>query len=137
MIMIAFGSPAGLSRAAAMEVLPWTPLRDATPPSVFAETARMQVRIYALSPQSGPAGTPVTVTGFGFTNDNAIHFGNQVVTHVMVKSRFGVSCTVAPNCQGGVRQLLVFKAPTAPPGEYRVFVENSNGKSNELSFFVN
>ena len=96
LIMIAFGSPACLSRAAALEVLPWTPLRDAAPPSVFAETARMQVRIYVLSPQSGPAGTPVTVTGFGFTNDNAIHFGNRVVTHVMVKSTFGVSCTVAP-----------------------------------------
>ena len=137
LLMGAFGSPAWLSRSAALELMPWTPLRDAAPPSVFAETARTQVRVYALSPQSGPAGTSVTVTGFGFTNDNAIHFGNRVVTHVVVRSAFGVSCTVAPNCQGGVRELLVFKVPAAPPGKYPVSVENSNGKSNELSFSVN
>ena len=129
--------PAWLSRSAALELMPWTPLRDAPPPSVFAETARTQVRVYALSPQSGPAGTAVTVAGFGFTNDNAIHFGNRVVTHAMIRSAFGVSCTVAPSCQGGVRELLVFKVPAAPPGKYRVSVENSNGNSNELSFSVN
>lgn len=137
LILIAFGFPVGLSRSAALEVMPWNPFRDAAPRSAFAETARMQVRIYALSPQSGPAGTAVTVMGFGFTNDNAIRFGNRVVTHVVVKSTFGVSCTVAPNCQGGVRQLLVFKVPGEPPGKYRVSVENSNGKSNELSFSAN
>ncbi len=136
LFMGAFGCPACLSRSAALEVMPWSPLQDAAPPSVFAETARMQVRVYALSPQSGPAGTSVTVTGFGFTNDNAIHFGNRVVTHVVVRSTFGVSCTVAPNCQGGVRELLVFKVPAAPPGKYPVSVENGNGRSNELSFSV-
>jgi IPT/TIG domain len=127
----------GLSRSAGSEVMPWIPHRDPAPPSVLAETARTEVRLYALSPQSGPAGTSVTVTGFGFTNDNAIHFGNLVVTHVAVRSTFGISCTLAPNCQGGVRQLLLFKAPAAPPGKYRVSVVNSNGKSNELSFSVN
>jgi hypothetical protein len=115
--------------------MPWTALRDAAPPS--AKTARIQLRLYTLSPQSGPAGTSVTITGFGFTNDNAIHFGTLVVKHVVVRSTFGVACTVAPNCQGGVRELLVFKVPAAAPGKYSVSVENSNGRSNELSFFVN
>jgi hypothetical protein len=135
--MSALGSSACLSRSAALEAIPWTPHRGAAPPSVFAEMARMQVRVYALSPQSGPEGTSVTVTGFGFTNDNAIHFGDRVVTHVGIRSTFGVSCALAPNCQGGLRQLLVFKVPSAPPGKYQVSVENSNGKSNELSFSVN
>jgi hypothetical protein len=135
LFMSAFASPACLSRSAALEVMPWTP--PGAPTSVFAETARTEVRVYALSPQSGPAGTSVTVTGFGFTNDNAIHFGNRVVTHVVVRSTFGVSCTVAPNCQGGVRELPVFKVPAAPPGKYPVSVENTNGRSNELSFSAN
>jgi IPT/TIG domain len=135
--MNAFGPSAGLSQATALEVMSSAPLRAAAPPSVFAETARTQLRLYALSPQSGSAGTSVTLTGFGFTNDNAIHFGSVVTKHVLVRSTFGVSCTVAPSCRGGVRQLLVFKVPAAPPGKYRVFVENSNGESNQLSFSVN
>lgn len=137
LFMSAFGFPACLSRSAAFEVMPWTLVRGGAPSSMFAETARMQVRVYALSPQSGPQGTSVTVTGFGFTNDNAIHFGDRVMRHVAVRSAFGVSCTVAPNCQGGLRQLLVFKVPSVPPGKYQVSVANSNGKSNELSFSVN
>lgn len=136
LFMSAFGFPACLSRSAAFEVMPSTPVRGGAASSMFAE-APMQVRVYALSPQSGPEGTSVTVMGFGFTDDNAIHFGNRVMRHVAVRSTFGVSCTVAPNCQGGVRQLLVFKVPSAPPGKYQVSVENSNGKSNELSFSVN
>ena len=137
LFMIAVVSPVCLSRSAALEVMPWTPVRGGAPPSIFAETARLQPRVYALSPQSGPEGASVTVTGFGFTNDNAVHFGHRVVSHIRVRSAFGVSCTVAPNCQGGVRQSLVFKVPAAPPGKYQVYVENSNGTSNELSFSVN
>jgi hypothetical protein len=133
----AFGSAACLSQSAALELMPWARLRDAARPSVFADTKQIQVRVYALSPQSGRAGTSVTITGFGFTNDNAIHFGNWVVAHVKIRSTFGVSCTVAPNCQGGVRELLVFKVPATPPGKYPVSVENGNGESNELSFSVN
>ncbi len=132
----AFGSPACLSRSAALEVMPWTPLRNAAPPSVVAETARIQVRVYALSPQSGPVGTSVTITGFGFTNDNAIHFGDRVILHVAVKSAIGIACTPNPNCRGGIRQTLAFPIPDAPPGPYRVWVENSHGNSNAATFTV-
>ncbi len=117
--------------------------------------AEARVTISNIRPPSGLPGAEVTLIGFGFTNDNTVHFGPGVLTHVAIASAAGIGCTADPNCRGGIRQVLVFAVPgkllpacppqtancsrlprETAPGEYRVFVENENGKSNELRFTV-
>jgi hypothetical protein len=94
------------------------------------------LKVYAISPASGLAGSEVTITGFGFVADNAIHFGDRVILHVAIKSAIGIACTPNPNCRGGIQQTLAFPIPDVPPGPYGVWVENSNGKSNAVTFTV-
>jgi len=117
--------------------------------------AEARLTLSNIRPASGPPGAEVTLTGFGFTNDNTVHFGPGVLTHVPITSSAGIGCTADPNCRGGIRQMLVFTVPgkllpacppqtancsslprETAPGAYRVFVENENGKSSELRFTV-
>jgi hypothetical protein len=111
-------------------------LGEASRHQVAAAMRQAALKVDAISPASGPAGSDVTITGFGFVADNAIHFGDRVIPHVAVKSAIGIACTPNPSCRGGIRQTLVFTIPDAPPGPYRVWVENSNGKSNAAMFTV-
>ncbi|OHA81945.1 MAG: hypothetical protein A2675_02135 [Candidatus Yonathbacteria bacterium RIFCSPHIGHO2_01_FULL_51_10] len=109
--------------------------------------------IYSINPSSGPIGTTVSVTGFGFTNDNTIHFGNGVITHVPITSSIAIACTTDPNCHGGINQTLTFTVPSylnpacysagcmmpswqVVPDAYNVSVENSNDTSNTMTFLV-
>ncbi|MBV9159622.1 MAG: IPT/TIG domain-containing protein [Candidatus Kaiserbacteria bacterium] len=113
------------------------------------------VRIYSITPVSGPVGTEVTIDGFGFTNDNTIHFGTGVIPHVAVSGQIAIACTTDPSCVGGIHQSLKFTVPTGlnpacfysnprcmvltrqtTPGNYDVTVENSNGTSNAKTFTV-
>lgn len=97
---------------------------------------RAALKVYTISPASGPVESEVTITGFGFVADNAIHLGDRVIPHVAVKSAISIACTPTPNCRGGIRQTIDFTIPDGPPGPYRVWVENSNGKSNAATFTV-
>ena len=111
--------------------------------------------IYNIIPTSGPVGTTVSITGFGFTNDNTIHFGYGVVLHVPITSSIAVACTTDPSCRGGIRQTLTFTVPDTlnpacyysnprcmiasqmtQPGNYAISVENSSGTSNSMQFTV-
>jgi IPT/TIG domain-containing protein len=117
--------------------------------------AEVRVTIFNVYPASGPAGAEVTLTGSGFTADNTIYFGPGAIAHVPITSSIGIACTADPNCRSGIKQMLVFTVPSelppacppqparcsrlpreTAPGEYRVRVENENGKSNELPFTV-
>ena len=108
-----------------------------------------------MTPQSGPVGTEVTIDGFGFTNDNTIHFGSGVVVHVPISSSIAIACTTDPACKGGIHQTLKFTVPNSlnpacyysnprclivsretTPGKYNVFVTNSNGTSKTMLFVV-
>ena len=109
-------------------------LQEAVRPADSAQTSRSRVKAYSIFPASGPAGVEAAVTGFGFTDDNAIHFGDRIVPHVAVKSAIAIACATNPGCRGGIHQTLVFTIPEAPAGVYRVWVENSNGASNSLRF---
>jgi hypothetical protein len=85
----------------------------------------------------------------------AFILGPGVIPHVPIASSVGIACTADPNCRGGIKQMLVFTVPVelppacppqsascsslpreTAPGEYRVRVENANGKSNEVRFTV-
>lgn len=117
--------------------------------------AEARVTLFNIHPASGPAGAEVRLTGFGFTADNTIYFGPGMITHVPQTSSVGIACMADPNCRGGIKQMLIFTVPSqltaacppqaasysrlpreTVPGEYSVFVENENGKSNELRFAV-
>lgn len=110
--------------------------------------------IESITPGSGAVGTVVTISGWGFSNDNTIHFAGGAIMHVPVSSSIAIACTSDPNCHGGIHQTLQFTVPSsiAPycpqgyacpmymqqitPGTYNVSVENTAGKSNSTNFTV-
>jgi hypothetical protein len=113
------------------------------------------VRIYSVNPTSGPTGTTVSITGFGFTSDNTVHFGGGVIQHVPITSSIAIACTTSPLCHGGINQTIQFTVPSSlnpacyysnprcliasqmtAPGTYNVYVENSNGNSAPVTFTV-
>jgi peptidoglycan hydrolase-like protein with peptidoglycan-binding domain len=119
------------------------------PPSNTAPT------IYSITPTSGPTGTTVSITGFGFTSDNTILFGSGAIVHVPITSSIAISCTNDPNCHGGINQTITFTVPTSlnplcyystpqcmiasrmtDPGTYNVSVQTTGGTSNTVSFTV-
>ncbi|MDO8553000.1 MAG: IPT/TIG domain-containing protein [bacterium] len=100
------------------------------------------VSISNINPSSGAVGTVVTITGYGFTNDNTVNFGYGAIVHV-------------PIATNGIRQTLVFSVPesltpacfySAPrcllptrqtsPGAYNVSITNGNGTSNAFTYTV-
>ncbi|MHB8652172.1 MAG: IPT/TIG domain-containing protein [Minisyncoccota bacterium] len=108
------------------------------------------VKIYSVSPLVASVGTAVSITGFGFTDDNTIHFGNGVISHVPITSRIAIACTTDPRCHGGINETLTFTIPSffdppcyasgcrmpswqTVPGAYTVWVENSNGISSAVT----
>ena len=112
--------------------------RCGTPPIANA------VRIYSMTPRSGPVGTLVTIDGTGFTNDNTIHFGSGVVPHVAMsgqniggvqKLTFIVPDALTPACYYMSPRCLMPSRETSP-GNYDVSVENTNGTSNGVTFTV-
>ncbi len=131
-----FGTGNNPSPAGALEFAPDARARAANSLRIDVEDARDNVRIDVMSPASGPVGTEVVLTGFGFTDDNTIHFGAGVVAHVSIRSAIGISCTTNPSCRGGIRQSLVFTVPDALPGANRVWVENGNGSSRSARFYI-
>ena len=111
------------------------------------------VTIYSVTPVSGPVGTTVSITGFGFTSDNTIRFGNGALVHVPISSSIAIACTTDPACHGGINQTLTFTVPVTlnplcyysgcmmaslqtTPGTYGISVENTNGTSNTKTFTV-
>ena len=111
------------------------------------------ISIYNIAPTSGPVGTSVSITGFGFTGDNTIHFGSGAIVHVPITSSIAIACTTNPDCHGGINQTITFTVPAAlnplcyysgcmmpsmqtVPGTYDVYVENANGTSAKVSFTV-
>lgn len=113
--------------------------------------------IRTLTPSSGPVGTSVSITGFGFNSDNTILLdGSLVARGVPISSSIAVACTTDPSCVGGIRQTITFVVPTSvgpncpsglmiacpmyqrliTPGTYLISVQNSAGTSNTLPFTV-
>lgn len=111
--------------------------------------------IRTLTPSAAPVGATVSITGFGFTNDNTILLdGNLVARNIPISSSIAVACTTDPTCVGGIRQTIMFTVPGSvgpncpigsmcplymrliTPGSYTISVQNSEGTSNSLPFTV-
>jgi len=113
------------------------------------------VKIYNVLPTSGAVGTTVSITGFGFTSDNTVHFGYGVIMHLPITSSIAIACTTNPSCHGGINQTIQFVVPSTldpacrfstpmceiasmltKPGDYNVYVQNTNGTSSAVTFSV-
>jgi len=84
-------------------IAPLTPYPDKTTPPVLA----------AVTPNTGPAagGTPVTISGIGFTGATAVTFGGTAATAVVVVDANTITCT-APAKAAGTYDVRV----TSPTG---------------------
>ncbi|QQG38279.1 MAG: peptidoglycan-binding protein [Candidatus Kaiserbacteria bacterium] len=113
---------------------------NATTATVTVGSGTNVLTLTSLTPSSGPVGTPVTLTGTGFTGDNTIHFGTGGVQHVTSASNTYLSLTI-PAYISPCDLLNPGYACGAPlqsvvPGTYPVYVTNSNGATNILYFNV-
>ena len=117
-------------------------------------TPTSNVIIYSISPMSGPTGTTVSITGFGFTGSNTVHLGGGAIGNVPISSSIAIACTTSPTCHGGINQTLTITIPSSigpycppgsmcpmymqllSPGVYSIYVQNDNGTSNPVSFTV-
>jgi hypothetical protein len=99
-------------------------------------------QIYSLSPSAGYPGTTITLNGVGFTpTNNIVHFeGNGGGAYIPgIASANGTTLTFqAPDstslaCYYATPQCLVASMPLSA-GTYRVWIENSNGASNQAQF---
>ena len=122
--------------------------------TVTSGSQTQNVSIYRISPTSGPVGTTLSITGFGFTSSNIVHFGGGAITNVPISSSIAIACTTDPSCHGGINQTLTITIPSSigpycaagmacpmymqliTPGIYTVYVQNDNGSSNAVSFTV-
>lgn len=110
------------------------------------------VNIQSITPTFGSIGTIVTIHGYGFTNDNTVHFGTGVVMHVPISSTVDVQCITYPcysqqtirfSVPDGLNPACFYSSPRClvatrqtTSGSYQVYVENSNGTSNAQIFTV-
>lgn len=101
------------------------------------------VRISSMTPKSGPVGTTVTLYGSGFTADNTVMFGNGAIVHVPssdsgTRITFNVPEYLNPPCYYANPPCMLSFAPSqqVTSGNYSVYVQNSIGTSNTLTFKV-
>ncbi len=96
------------------------------------------VSISSIQPGVGPAGTNVTLTGFGFTNSNTVYFSGFAIQNIgMISANsivFTVPSAVGANCTAGMMCPDFLRLIT--PGTYPVYVANANGTSNTVNFTV-
>ena len=128
--------------------------------SVSVDGDTSTVSITSLNPESGPVGTPVTLTGTGFSTDlaypscpptpntpcprigvagnNTVRFGPATLSNVISRDgktlTFQVPGEYMPPCPVGMACARVISS--VRPGTYDVFVSNANGVSNSVSFTV-
>jgi hypothetical protein len=104
-----------------------------------ASVAQANSVLSAIEPRSGPVGTVVTIIGTGFAaRDNKIFFGTGRGVASVSSRRNGSTLQFSvprrfTTCPGAA--CLTLSLPVAA-GTYPVFVVNSAGRSNALTFVV-
>lgn len=74
--------------------------------------------VTALSPKSGPkvGGTPVTITGTGFSSPATVKFGATAASEVKVLSSTKITAVSPPGAAGSVNVTVTTEAGTSAPG---------------------
>ncbi len=105
--------------------------------TVTSGTSNSVPNIISLSPSSGGVGASVTIRGTGFNSNNTINFGAGTVPSVSSADGTTLTFTVPDStlnyCPAGS---LCGGRTQITPGNYFVYVQNSNGTSNSVSFTV-
>jgi hypothetical protein len=98
-----------------------------------------KLQLSSLSPNHGPVGSVILLTGEGFTEmANTIHFGPGGQTNLSsAKNGTEISYTI-PSSVGPCDLIVGCMAPSSPvmAGPYPIYVGNAGGRSNELIFEV-
>jgi hypothetical protein len=119
---------------------------------VISKPSRLSIEL--ISPQSGPIGTQVTLTGVGLgsagpTNVVAVRFSavgsldsalqgfyTNPLTDQSKLTLVVPNNVVFPICPGGPFDCDPISIPRVTPQDYRIWVINSNGMSNPILFRV-
>ena|SRR2546428_4445377 len=106
--------------------------------TVLAQTAAPSIT--SLSPNSGPVGTRVTITGAGFSvTGNAVHFGNGGKINLPSTSSGTIIVYTVPVASGPCEPPKMCAVASQPvvPGIYPIAVRNAQGtNSNMVPFTV-
>jgi hypothetical protein len=79
--------------------------------------------LISVSPTEGKPGELFKLTGKNFTNDMSVMFMVGTIQHVMSGSRLTITATTIEG-----------ELPALPPGEGKVWAQNTKGQSNALPF---
>lgn len=95
----------------------------------------------SITPSSGRVGDTVVLTGSGFTNDNAVHFGIGGKQYLPSFSNgtaiyFTIPAYVSPCDTLAAGMYCAAYVQLVTPGSYQVYVTNVNGTSQQLTFTV-
>ncbi len=117
---------------------------------VSGSTSRLSPVIYSISPNYGPAGIQVTISGAGFGYNgcttyycgngiatNTVNFGGTTIPNIYSYNGTSLTFTVPSNlntCYFG-QYCLQYYAPVNP-GIYPISITNTNGVSNSVNFTV-
>jgi hypothetical protein len=83
-------------------------------------------KVTFVDPNNGSIGTPVTISGTGFTKGTLVYFGGVAATSVVVNSSKSISC-VAPSGSGTVDvTVATAKATSNPNPPYDQFTYDSD-----------
>src|SRR5690606_13171099 len=93
---------------------------DATAPGGFTYVEAGAPAITAITPDEGPedGGTPVTITGTGFTGATGVTFGGVPATDVVVVDDSTVTATTPPHAPGLVGVVVVMPGADSGPVDF-------------------
>jgi hypothetical protein len=97
--------------------------------------------ITSVTPVQGTTGTQITITGTGFTADNAVHFGVGGTQHVGSSNNgtsivYTIPTQVGPCDLISSQQVCALYLQLVTQGSYGLSVSNANGQSGSISFNV-
>lgn len=124
--------PAPTSTASVVTAISQPGPAPITPSPIFG------LRINSISPQEGPVGTKVTLTGSGFTSNNVVFFDAGAISSVISTNKvtlsFVIPQSLGPYCAPGMACPMYMLLVT--PRTYTIHVQNAGGSTNSVSFTV-
>jgi len=127
---------------------------ESDPATIDIISKPSELSITSISPESGPIGTEVTVTGTGFTaagsplqtairfsadGSNSRFFEGFYNNHILGSDRLSLVVpdrVILPICPGSLIACDPIAIPAVSPQQYRIWVINPNGMSNGVLFRV-